>query len=206
MGMRRIVLLLASMALAVVFGSGVVLAALLAIMVASPAFAQEESLPDLVVDKTGPEVVSIAKSETANVQHDITVTNIGDAPAIFPATVPAPVLLRDVIYAHGQRQGGGAANMNNCPTSRPRPQVPEEVKERIDVHPAAASEECLEYTTRVPLMPDQSQPHVLYSYYTFDGGGLVTDCATADPDNLIVESDETNNTDCLTTHVTRSPR
>jgi CARDB len=174
--------------------------ALLAVMTTSPAMA--EPLPDLTVAKTGPERVSVGKDGSAPVTHHITVTNIGDAPVLIP-DVDQFYLVRDVTYRRGQSRGGGAANLNSCPTQRPRPQVPEEVKEKVNLFLPSVSEECLEYTLRQPLAPGASQPHVLYVTYNMAGGGLVTNCATADPDNLIRESNEANNTDCLTTHVTR---
>ena len=36
---------------------------------------------------------------------------------------------------------------------------------------------------------------------TIAPGGHIMNCATVDPDNVIVESDESNNTDCVTTKI-----
>ena len=73
--MRATVLLLALLGAALVLFSGA-------------ALAQEESLPDLTVDKTGPSTATPDDSVT----YFITVTNVGPGDAVLPS---GAVLVRD---------------------------------------------------------------------------------------------------------------
>jgi hypothetical protein len=178
----------------VLLGQLVMVALLLAS--GAPLAAQEEPLPDLTVEKSGPETATLNDSGFVNIVHPATVTNIGDAPAEVQS---GTVLLRDEteiqgrFTGYGYGGGGGRFGIEGGGTVQHAP------SERFYV---AGDIFCQYHAMDNPYVMDPGESMFGRTPVRMISGGRVTNCATADPYNVIAESDETNNTDCLTTVVT----
>jgi hypothetical protein len=175
--MRATVLLLALLGAALVLFSGA-------------ALAQEESLPDLTVDKTGP---STAPPDE-QVFFFFDVTNVGPGDAVLPF---GTVLVRDEIRSHAGKitgLGGGDGFIDGGTgviSSEQGPIKPTTVTS--DFHNAES--------TDAIIFPGGAYRQASVVVRTFRAAGHIINCATADPDNVVVESDESNNTDCVTTQI-----
>jgi hypothetical protein len=198
--MRRIVLLLASVATALVLTSGI-------------ALAQEGPLPDLAVTKSGPEVVTLEKTgqsefskfnKSAEPRHEATAVNVGDAPAVFEY---GEVLINDEFVLNGRITSVGHTAFGNFEGYPAWSGDGSFEVEGPQPHPFVKSARG-NYFWRSALpggsltvQPGQNFGSI--TWVTFVSEGTFENCATADPDNVIVESDETNNTACFTTVVRR---
>jgi hypothetical protein len=195
--MRSIVLLLASVATALVLTSGI-------------ALAQEGPLPDLVVTKTGPEEVALEKTgpskftkfnKSAEPRHEATVVNVGDAPAVFEY---GEVLINDDLVLNGRITSVGNTHFGDYEgiASGGSSYFEQDGPERRPFWTAVKTNAFLRSAFQgavVTVQPGQTFGTITWA--TFVGEGTFENCATADPDNVIVESDETNNTACFTTVV-----
>jgi hypothetical protein len=180
----------------VVLGVAAVMAAVVT-LTAGVALAQEEPLPDLTIDKTGPSTVTSHE----DVSWNIDVTNGGSGDAFLPS---GAVLVRDDIRSRaGIIQGIGSGNFYTI--------------EGVTGLPVGIDVQYPPGTTRTRFITDFVNPERESSDATISPGGAlrgasvdagtrgsgghIINCATADPDNVIVESDESNNTDCVTTRI-----
>ena len=172
--MRATVLLLALLGAALVLFSGA-------------ALAQEESLPDLTVDKTGPSTATPDDS----VEYRFDVTNVGSGDAVLPS---GAVLVRDELRTSGSLRLVGQISAGSC--GRFAMQSGPGSPTRLVV-------ECWNSESTDAIISPGAGPG--YGFVSLSNppasGGHIINCATADPDNVIVESDESNNTDCVTTKI-----
>jgi hypothetical protein len=170
--MRATVLLLALLGAALVLFSGA-------------ALAQEESLPDLTVEKTGP---STATPDDF-VGYSITVRNVGSGDAVLPS---GAVLVRDELRPSGTLKRSAISAGSCAPGLTVGP-----------VSPTRLLFECWNSeSTDFIISPGVEPP--LQGFVGISppaSGGHIINCATVDPDNVIVESDESNNTDCVRTEI-----
>jgi hypothetical protein len=178
--MRGAVLLLALLGAALVLFSGA-------------ALAQGETLPDLTVDKTGPSTVTPDEDATYNID----VTNVGSGDAVLPS---GAVLVRDepinrVGRITGVSTAGGLLVGVTGVSSFSLQQVDSGNPPKI----------IIDYWNAEPvdaiISPGGGLLQSSIGVVTRGSGGHITNCATADPNNVIVESDESNNTDCVTTQI-----
>ena len=182
--MRATVLLLALLGAALVLFSGA-------------ALAQEEPLPDLTIDKTGPSTAAPDDFVT----YFIDVTNVGSGDAFLPS---GAVLVRDDARSHaGIFQGVGSSNFNiiegvtGLPVGIDTQSPPGGTRTRYltdMVNPERESSDAI-------ISPGGALREASVSFGVRASGGYILNCATVDPDNVIVESDESNNTDCVTTKI-----
>jgi uncharacterized repeat protein (TIGR01451 family) len=147
--------------------------------------AQEEPLPDLTVEKTGPTTVAAGDA----VRYQIVVTNIGAGDAAIPA---GTVLLRDELGIYGRQSfwetGGGG-----CP--------PHFSGISFQGGGRVAGTFTTDHTVNNPAVLPSGGTCSFSTGAGLQNPGRITNCATVDPDNAIRESDETNNTSCVTTRV-----
>jgi hypothetical protein len=166
---------------------------------AAPSKAQSEPLPDLTVLKTGPATASQGDTVT----WDITMTNIGSGSAVVAALPPGSdqkTILQDVFtsttreefiasrwiqeavfpYDHcfGGFQQPGQIRLGwfLCPN----------INQPVDVIPPGGVRPFT--VTIVGVSPTVEST-------------VITNCATVDPDNVIEESNESNNISCMVTVV-----
>ena len=159
--------------------------AVLMLLASGAALAQEESLPDLTVEKTGPSTATPDDFVT----YYITVTNVGSGDAVLP---PGAVLVRDELRTSGslRRSPISAGSCGPALTVGP-------------VSPTRLLFECWNSESTDFIIPPGVEPP-LQGFVALNppaSGGHIINCATVDPDNVIVESDESNNTDCVTTKI-----
>jgi hypothetical protein len=181
--------------------------ALVAVMLAGallgltePSKAQSAPLPDLTVLKTGPATATQGDTVT----WDITMTNIGsgDAVVALPTGSGQKTILQDVFtsstpehflasrwtqeaafpYDHcfGGTQEPGRLNLGwfLCP----------EINQPVDVIPPGGVRGFTVTIEDLGVSPTVEST-------------VITNCATVDPDNVITESNESNNTSCVVTVV-----
>jgi uncharacterized repeat protein (TIGR01451 family) len=180
----------------VVLGVAAVMAAVVA-LTAGTALAQEESLPDLTIDKTGPSTATPGEYVTYNID----VTNVGSGDAVLPS---GAVLVRDDIRSRSGRFtafGFGNVNTTEGVTGLPfglhNEFVPGGTRTKQTINlliPPWESSDAI-------ISPGGALRGATISAATEASGGFIIDCATVDPDNIIVESDESNNTECVTTKI-----
>jgi hypothetical protein len=184
--MQRLIILAVAIGMVVLLASGA-------------ALAQEELLPDLTVDKTGPSTATPAPGQS--VGYNIDVTNVGSGDAVLPS---GAVLVRDVVSSRsGRFKGGGYGNVvttegvTGLPVGLHNEYAPggTRTKQTIDlVNPP------WEFSDAI-ISPGGALRGASISVQTEASGGYIINCATVDPDNVIVESDESNNTECVTTKI-----
>jgi hypothetical protein len=184
--MQRLITLAVAIAVVVLLASGI-------------ALAQEELLPDLTVDKTGPSTATPAPDEF--VIYSIDVTNVGSGDAVLPS---GAVLVRDEVRSHaGIFQGSTTGNfrtiegVTGLPVGIDLQFPPGGTRTRllIDmVNPERESSDAI-------ISPGGALRQAPVGVDTKASGGYIINCATVDPDNVIVESDESNNTECVTTKI-----
>ena len=153
------------------------------------ALAQEELLPDLTVDKTGPSTATPAPDEFITYFFDV--TNVGSGDAVLPS---GAVLVRDELRTSGALRLSGGIGGGSCGSfalaSGP-------------VSPTRLVVECWNSESTDAIISPGGGPG--QGFVSLDSppasGGHIINCATADPDNVIVESDESNNTDCVRTKI-----
>ena len=178
--MRGAVLLLALLGAALVLFSG-------------SALAQEGSLPDLTVDKTGPSTATPDEFVT----YSIDTTNVGFGDAFLPS---GAVLLRDEVISNAGKITGLSANsglpVGTTPSSGFSTQQASGTKRM-----SFSVEFYKGDSTDTTIFPGGGLLQTGVGVDTKASGGHIINCATADPDNVIVESDEANNTDCVTTKI-----
>ncbi len=147
--------------------------------------AQEEPLPDLTVETTGPATLAVNEY----VHYQVVLTNAGPGDATVP---PNTVLFRDEISFYGRWGSVGFSN-GGC----------------------AVSTSLLGYLHGRTLVPYTWEKITRDYYSVLPSGGTCTyspsaslqdpgrikNCAIADPNNAVRERDETNNTSCVTTVV-----
>jgi uncharacterized repeat protein (TIGR01451 family) len=182
--MQRLIVLAVAIGVLVLLASGL-------------ALAQEEPLPDLAIDKTGPSTATPGEYVTYNID----VTNVGSGDAVLPS---GAVLVRDDIRSRSGRFtafGFGNVNTTEGVTGLP-----------FGLHNEFAPGGTRTKQTINLLIPPWEPSDAIISpggalrgstisTATEASGGFIIDCATVDPDNVIVESDESNNTDCVTTKI-----
>jgi hypothetical protein len=185
--MRATVLLLALLGAALVLFSGA-------------ALAQEESLPDLTVDKTGPSTAT----PDERITYFIDVTNVGSGDAVLPS---GAILVRDDLrIASGKWKeagfgGGFTVGVTGIPYFIAQ-EAPVPHNERISTTRLAWEwVNYSEFAADAIISPGGGLSQGSVSVVTFASGDHTINCATVDPDNVIVESDESNNTDCVTTKI-----
>ena len=178
----------------VVLGVAAVMAAVVT-LTAGAALAQEEPLPDLTIDKIGP---STATSHEF-VNWNIDVTNVGSGDAFLPS---GAVLVRDDIRSFaGILRGSGAGNfltiegVSGLPVGIDVQYPPGSTRTRLITDLVNPERESSDAT----ISPGGALRGASVAADTRGSGGYIINCATVDPDNVIVESDESNNTDCVTT-------
>jgi hypothetical protein len=178
-------------------GAGLLLALLVAALVlfSGAALAQEESLPDLTVDKTGPSTATPDEFVT----YSFDVTNVGTGDAVLPS---GAVLVRDELSTTGRwtssSTGGGIPVGVTGISGFSLQQVPSPPTRLIfDIWNAES--------TDAIISPGGGVMQNSVGVDTRASGGHIINCATADPDNVIVESDESNNTDCVRTEIRPQP-
>jgi hypothetical protein len=178
--MQRLIVLAVAIGMVVLLASGIVLA-------------QEESLPDLTVDKTGP---STATPDDL-VTHSFDVTNVGSGDAVLPS---GAVLVRDNLRASGHLTGfSGGSGINVGVTGVSGGSF---ATQGGLVAPTRFSEDTWNSeSTDAIIAPGGGSTGAFVSVSPPASGGHIINCATVDPDNVIVESDESNNTDCVTTKI-----
>jgi CARDB len=150
--------------------------------------AQEEPLPDLTVQKTGPSTASPGDL----VRYNIIVSNIGSGIAIVG---PGEVLLRDETTVNigtpfKYATGGPANYIVNTKTVGDK--VITEAAHRAEngndgIYPASSGRAPYQFSVDIQLQPDSK--------------GSITNCATVDPNDEVSESNESNNTTCVSTKV-----
>jgi uncharacterized repeat protein (TIGR01451 family) len=182
--MQRLITLAVTIALVVLLASGT-------------ALAQDESLPDLTIDKTGPSTATPGET----VGYNIDVTNVGSGDAVLPS---GAVLVRDVVSSRsGRFRGFGYGNVittegvTGLPVGLQNEFAPgvTRTKQTIDlVNPPGEFSDAI-------ISPGGAIRGANISVQTEASGGYIINCATVDPDNVIVESDESNNTECVTTKI-----
>jgi hypothetical protein len=181
--MQRLIVLAAAIGVLVLLASGI-------------ALAQDESLPDLTIDKTGPTTATPAPDEF--VIYSIDVTNVGSGDAFLPS---GAVLVRDETTSRaGILQGSSAGNFLTIEGVTGLPVgidvvYPGNTRTRLItdmVNPERESSDAI-------ISPGGALREASVSFGVRASGGYILNCATVDPDNVIVESDESNNTDCVTT-------
>jgi hypothetical protein len=195
---------------------GTSLVVLMLLLAAPAAFAQEEPLPDLTVSKSGPgqamlEHVGNSEFEMFNkrayLEHQAMGVNVGDAPAVFPE---GTIVMSDDIVADGRITSLGTSGafgnyegvITCCHSSYfeqggggPQQQAEHRrfwTSVRTDVL-------LLSGVPNATVWPGETVGVITSA--SFVSKGTYQNCATVDPDNVVVESDETNNTTCLTTVV-----
>ena len=185
----------------IVLGVTAVMAAVVA-LTAGTALAQEESLPDLTIDKTGPSTATPTPDDPW-VMYYIDVANVGSGDAFWPSDT---VLVRDDVRSHaGMFQGVTVGNFETiegltglcCINVQPQPTTP--VRTRMIwewTNPPWESTDAI-------ISPGGALRRASLGVGIRAPSGYVLNCATVDPDNVIVESDESNNTDCVTTKIVR---
>jgi hypothetical protein len=189
----------------VVLGVAAVMAAVVA-LTAGTALAQEEPLPDLTIDKTGPSTATPPPGQF--VEYNIDVTNVGSGDAVLPS---GAVLVRDDISSRSGRFTGfsyGNVRTTEGVTGLPfgldnefagippgAPGVPQ-TKQTINLLIPSREE-----FSEAIISPGGAIRGATIGIQTEAPGGYIIDCATVDPDNIIVESDESNNTECVTTKI-----
>jgi hypothetical protein len=184
--MQRLIILAVAIGMVVLLASGA-------------ALAQEELLPDLTVDKTGPSMATPAPGEM--VTYNIDVTNVGSGDAVLPS---GAVLVRDDISSRsGRFQGFGYGNVittegvTGLPFGLHNEFAPGGTRTKQTINlliPPWESSDAI-------ISPGGAIRGANISVQTEASGGYIIDCATVDPDNIIVESDESNNTECVTTKI-----
>jgi hypothetical protein len=184
--MQRLIVLAVAIGMVVLLASGI-------------ALAQEEPLPDLTIDKTGPSTATPAPDEF--VIYSIDVTNVGSGDAVLPS---GAVLVRDDVRSRaGIFQGSTIGNFSTIEGVTGLPvgidlQFPpggNRTRFLIDmVNPERESSDAI-------ISPGGALRQASVGVDTKAPGGQIVNCATTDPDNVIVESDESNNTDCVTTQI-----
>jgi hypothetical protein len=175
----------------VVLGVAAVMAAVVA-LTAGAALAQEESLPDLTVDKTGP------STATANefVIWNIDVTNVGSGDAVLPS---GTVLMRDNLRATGRltSAGLGSGALVGVTGVDCFCDTPESIVHQTRI----VAEWRNGQSPDAIISPGGGIQDAQVATNVPASGGHIINCATVDPDNVIVESNESNNTDCVTTKI-----
>ena len=170
------------------------------VMFSGAALAQEESLPDLTIDKTGPSTAPAQLGE--DVTYYIDVTNVGSGDALLPS---GAVLVRDDARSFsGILQESSAGNFLTIEGVTGLPvgidvQYPGNTRTRLItdlVNPERESSDAI-------ISPGGALRQASVGVGTRGSGGYIINCATVDPDNVIVESNESNNTDCVTTKIRR---
>jgi hypothetical protein len=183
--MQRLIVLAVAIGMVVLLASGA-------------ALAQEESLPDLTVDKTGPTTAAPDDFVT----HYFDVTNVGSGDAILPS---GATLVRDTIRVSGSfRHEFALAHTGGFPVGVTG--IPAVLSSRqgasLSHNPTTFFiDEWNDYPTDAIISPGGGFMQFQTSINPPASGGRIVDCATVDPDNVIVESDESNNTDCFTTKI-----
>jgi hypothetical protein len=172
--MQRLIVLAVAIGMVVLLASGA-------------ALAQEESLPDLTVDKTGPSTAT----PDDYVEYRFDVTNVGSGDAVLPS---GAVLVRDELRTSGALRLSGGIGGGSCGSF---------ATQSGPVSPTRLVVECWNSESTDAIISPGGGPG--YGFVSLDtppaSGGRIINCATADPDNVIVESDESNNTDCVTTRI-----
>jgi hypothetical protein len=179
-GMRGAVLLLAILGAALVLFSGA-------------ALAQDESLPDLTVEKTGPSTAG------ANdfIEYRFDVTNVGSGDAVLPS---GAVLVRDDLRVPGTLRGssigtdsGGLVGVTGISGLATETGSVSRKEFRVDLRNSES--------TDAIISPGGGLRQAGVFIDNKASGDFIINCATADPDNVIVESDESNNIECITTKI-----
>jgi hypothetical protein len=177
--MQRLIVLAVAIAVVVLLASGA-------------ALAQEESLPDLTVDKTGP------STATANefVIWNIDVTNVGSGDAVLPS---GTVLMRDNLRATGRltSAGLGSGALVGVTGVDCFCDTPESIVHQTRI----VAEWRNGQSPDAIISPGGGIQDAQVATNVPASGGHIINCATVDPDNVIVESNESNNTDCVTTKI-----
>jgi hypothetical protein len=163
------------------------------VLFSGAALAQEESLPDLTIDKTGP-----SRATTDDyVSYSIDVTNVGSGDVVLPS---GAILVRDELRAGGRVQGSGFGSGLIVGVTG----IPYFIPQEAPLTTKRLAWEWVNYSEFAAdaiISPGGGLMQASVSVDTVAPGGHIVNCATADPDNVIVESDESNNTDCVTTKI-----
>lgn len=177
--MQRLIVLAVAIGMVVLLASGI-------------ALAQEESLPDLTVDKTGPSTAT----PDDQVTYTFDVTNVGSGYAVLPS---GAVLVRDNLRASGRLTGASSASCGNVGVTGVSGGF---ASQGGIVAPTRFREDTWNSeSTDAIISPGGGCTGAFFSVEPTPSGGHIINCATVDPDNVIVESDESNNTDCVTTKI-----
>ena len=175
--MRRIILLLPLTVIGVL------------LLVSGTVVAQEQSLPDLTVEKSGPAVVT----EGEFAIYTIVVTNEGPGNAIIPPgtgdTQTSPTLWLDVArYSHHTVLGSGCGISGSGYSLS-----------GVGGHNRSTCAAVRNQNQEDVITPGETK--MGQGFFPTANPGIIRDCATVDPYNVVEESDETNNTQCLLTKV-----
>ncbi len=176
---------LRSILLAVVLAGGL-------LVFVQPAQAQTEPLPDLTVEKTGPSTAEPDSNGSIRIDYTVTVRNIGTGGATVQPNV---LLLTDTVSARNNFINGtmpGSGNQGYCANGTGGRGGASFVYPR-----------CPQYPPDVILAGETRVFNPAIYIASPKRSGTVTNCATVDPDNAIAESDESNNTACVTTVIGR---
>jgi hypothetical protein len=168
----------------------------------APGKAQSNPLPDLTIVKTQYFVVTepaafyCEDDPLMKVCWQLTVTNIGlgDAVVLGGSGGAGPVLLRDVMtYRVGDIHGFGSGSGGSwCGGSNEGSTPGEEVNSWFLCD------------SSIFILPPGEQPGTFATSVTVAPGvesTSIRNCATVDPENVIEESNESNNTSCVVTRV-----
>lgn len=176
----------------VVLGVAAVMTTVVA-LTAGTALAQEEPLPDLTIDKTGPSTATPDDFVT----YYFDVTNVGSGDAVLPS---GAVLVRDELRTSGHLTGfssGGCFNVGVTGHSGGSFATQGGL-----VAPTRFSQDTWNSeSTDAIISPGGGCTGGSVGVAPPASGGQIINCVTVDPDNVIVESDESNNTDCVTTKI-----
>jgi hypothetical protein len=195
---------------------GTALVVLMLLLAAPAASSQEEPLPDLTVSKSGPgqvmlEHVGNSESEMFNkrvyLEHHTTGVNVGDAPAVFPE---GTIVLRNDIVIDGRITSLGGTGVFGtyegvitcCHQSyfeQGKGSSEQQAQRRHFWTSVRTDNFLLSGVPNATVWPSETVEVITSAVFVSEG--TFQTCATVDPDNVVVESDETNNTACLTTVV-----
>jgi hypothetical protein len=166
------------------------LGALMLVLAAPAALAQE--LPDLTITTTGPENSLVGE----RAEYHVAISNIGTAPAVFPAGSTYCV---DEAALKGVIRRPGWQMSLHCDSVFPGMNLAV-----IGTFPDRGhSVNLLVLNSEFAIGAGESGIPRTETYILPSGRGRITNCVTVDPDNVVVESDETNNRSCVTTRVSR---
>jgi hypothetical protein len=165
------------------------------------AVAQEEPLPDLEAAKTGPSVVVVGDP----IIHTGVISNAGDTSVVIE---PGEYYLRDEAVVRGNQDdevSPGFSYIHNYERV-PGEELPGGGRSctgpnQVNLNHCLVHIFEMSNTSQNPITINAGGYTEVTSTYIMLSAGWVTNCIMADPENAIQESNEENNTSCVTTKV-----